>query len=97
MVSAVLLVVRYASSSTFLIYCFFRNMKLPPSQVLPQTEFELDARITEFIENQINDEFNLMKQKLAFKLAKSKLRLNKLKNYFLENISTIETEVTGIR
>lgn len=73
-----------------------RNRALPESQRIPQEEFELDPRITADLNNQLKAEMDLVRQKLAFKVEKSRLGLQKLMDHFIEPITCLPFAVSRI-
>lgn len=73
-----------------------RNRDLIQSQQIPHEEFELDPRITEDLNQQLQAEMDLVHRKLAFKVEKSKLRLEKLMNHFIKPITCLPFEVCKI-
>lgn len=66
------------------------------SQQIPHDEFELDPRITADLNKHLDEKMELVRRKLAFKVEKSKLRLRKLMNHFIEPITCLPFEVCKI-
>ncbi|XP_048505660.1 cilia- and flagella-associated protein 44 isoform X2 [Athalia rosae] len=73
-----------------------RNHNLIKSQQIPHEDFELDPRITTDLNQHLEAEMNLVYRKLAFKVEKSKLRLQKLMTHFIQPITCLPFEVCKI-
>lgn len=81
---------QYLSQINFAaFYSFNRNRGLLKSQQIPQENFEIDPRITEDLNNQLQSELNFVHKKMSFKLEKSKLRLKKLMDHFVDPITCL--------
>ncbi|XP_064214804.1 cilia- and flagella-associated protein 44 isoform X1 [Tribolium castaneum] len=74
-----------------------RNKKLLPSQMIPVEDLEVDKRVTDYLDYKLEEEQALVKRKLAFDVQKSELRMNKLRNYFIDNLCFIPLIVSGLR
>lgn len=72
------------------------NRKLLKSQQIPVEEFELDQRITEDFNSQLKAEMDLVYEKLAFKLEKSRLTLKKLTDHFIKPLTCLPFAVYKI-
>ncbi|XP_043471636.1 cilia- and flagella-associated protein 44 [Leptopilina heterotoma] len=66
-----------------------KNRTLLKSQQIPQENFEIDSRITEELNNQLQSELDFVHRKMSFKVEKSKLRLKKLMDHFVEPITCL--------
>ncbi|XP_023287600.1 uncharacterized protein LOC105700070 isoform X2 [Orussus abietinus] len=73
-----------------------RNRGLLKSQQIPQEEFELDPRITADLNQQLAAEMNFVHRKLAFRVEKSKLGLQKLLDHFIKPITCLPFAVRRI-
>ncbi|XP_026674087.1 uncharacterized protein LOC108630687 isoform X2 [Ceratina calcarata] len=71
-----------------------RNKYLLRSQQISQ--FELDPRIVEDLEQQLKSHKTLTQQKLEFKVEKSKMQLEKLTNHFVTPVTRLPFAVYGI-
>lgn len=74
-----------------------RNKALPPSQMIPYEELELDFRISQSLQKRFQEEMNLFKRKKEFDIEKAKLGGKKLMEYFLDPLDTIPISVAGIK
>ncbi|XP_053686558.1 cilia- and flagella-associated protein 44 [Sabethes cyaneus] len=73
-----------------------RNDELPESQRIPQEEFTLDQRIVDDLEQELQAEMDLVRQKTAFDVEKARLSGEKLKRFFLDGIESIPIQVLGV-
>lgn len=73
-----------------------RNKKLLKSQQLKDEDFELDPRITEDLDNQLKAEMDLVHEKMAFQVEKSRLGLQKLMDHFIKPITCLPFSVSRI-
>ncbi|XP_014209825.1 uveal autoantigen with coiled-coil domains and ankyrin repeats [Copidosoma floridanum] len=73
-----------------------RNGSLPQSQRLTDDELELDQRITVDLDRELEAQMELVHDKLAHDLEKSKLRLKKLMDHFVEPITCLSFVVKKI-
>ncbi|EFN70133.1 WD repeat-containing protein 52 [Camponotus floridanus] len=64
-----------------------RNNALPKSHRITSEELELDLRITADLSKELETEMIIIREKLAFKVEKSKLRLQKLLKHFIQPIA----------
>lgn len=74
-----------------------RNAALPDSQRLRYSEFRLDKRLQFHIQDIIDNEMKLVKQKLSFEVQKSQLRLHKMKHYFIDCLAAFHMEISSVR
>lgn len=74
-----------------------RNNRIIESQRVQQSEIRLDDRITQQLEENFQQQYDLMKRKLAFDLEKSRLLARKVKQYFIEPLDHLVIHVFGIR
>lgn len=74
-----------------------RNAKIIASQQVQQSEIRLDERITQQIEENFQQQYDLMKRKLAYDLEKSRLLVKKVKKYFIEPLDHLVIQVFAIR
>lgn len=73
-----------------------RNAKLPPTQIIPREEFEIDPRITAHLEERLGADLALVKRKLAFEVERSRLAVEKLKIHFTDPVDLFPITVRGI-
>lgn len=73
-----------------------RNRALPKAQQIRQEMFELDPRITEDLEKQLQLEMDLVYQKISFDLNKSRLKMKKMLEHFVEPLSCLPFAVEKI-
>ncbi|XP_066592907.1 cilia- and flagella-associated protein 44 [Prorops nasuta] len=73
-----------------------KNNSLIPSQRIPEEELELDPRITNELSDRTRTEIDLVRQKMAFQVEKSKLGLQKLLDHFIEPITCLPFAVRRI-
>ncbi|XP_011307884.1 uncharacterized protein [Fopius arisanus] len=66
-----------------------RNKALIKSQQIPPSNFILDNRIVNDLNSQLKYEMDLITQRMAFKLEKSKLILKKLMDHFVSPITCL--------
>lgn len=74
-----------------------RNQNIIESQRIRQSEISLDDRITNQMYDKFQQEYDLMKRKLAYDLEKSRLLVRKVKQYFIEPLDHLVIHVFGIR
>jgi len=72
------------------------NKLLPEPLQFPDDYFQLDERINNSIIKEEQSKMDELKLKLAFDYEKSLLGLQKVKNYFVDNIVTNKFEVKAI-
>lgn len=70
---------------------------LPASQVLDRSVFELDPRISERLQFKIDEEMALLQRRIAFRVAKSRLLMNKIQNHFVNKIASLDVTVRAIK
>lgn len=73
-----------------------RNSKLLPSQIIPVEELELDERVTEYLDDKLEEQLALVRRKMAFDVQKSEVGLNKLMSHFIEPLSYYPFIVRGL-
>lgn len=73
-----------------------RNEKLLYSQRISEEELEIDPRITEYINSQMEAKTNLVKRKLAYEVEKSTIRLQKIKKFLIDPLDLFPIRVKGI-
>jgi hypothetical protein len=73
-----------------------KNQRLLPSQVIPVEQLEVDKRVTRHLDMILEEELALVKRKLAFDVQKSEVRMWKLRNHFIDNLSHIPFVVSGL-
>ena len=73
------------------------NATLPESQQLSQNDLELDRRITNDLQEGLNNELAGIKEQQAFVFEKAKLAGKKLLDYFIEPLQEFPIEVLGIK
>lgn len=74
-----------------------RNNQIIDSQRVQQSEIQLDDRITEQLQENFQQQYDLMKRKLAYDLEKNRLLAKKVKEYFIEPLDHLVIHVFGIR
>jgi hypothetical protein len=75
----------------------YRNKKLPVSQWIPMHDLEIHLNITKDLDDTLEQEIDLVKLKLAFDVEKSRLGLQKLKEYFTDVLDSMTVHVCSIR
>lgn len=75
---------------------FIRNKTLPDSHRLTHEELELDTRITDDLNKELDAEMAAVREKLAFKIEKSELGLQKLVDHFIKPITCLPFAVCKI-
>jgi len=75
----------------------YRNEKLPESQWIPIYDLEIHPDITKDLDDALQQEIDLVKQKYAFDVEKSRLGLQKLKDYFTNVLDSLTVYVCSIR
>lgn len=73
------------------------NKEIIESQRVQQYEIHLDDRITTQLNENFQQQYDLMKRKLAYDLEKSRLLAKKVKQYFIEPLDHLVIHVFGIR
>ncbi|XP_020280668.1 cilia- and flagella-associated protein 44 [Pseudomyrmex gracilis] len=73
-----------------------RNKTLPDSHRLTHEELELDTRITDDLNKELDAEMAAVREKLAFKIEKSELGLQKLVDHFIKPITCLPFAVCKI-
>jgi WD40 repeat protein len=73
-----------------------KNQRLLPSQVIPVEQLEVDKRVTRHLDMILEEELALVKRKLVFDVQKSEVRMWKLRNHFIDNLSHIPFVVSGL-
>ncbi|XP_036151277.1 cilia- and flagella-associated protein 44 [Monomorium pharaonis] len=73
-----------------------RNNALPKSHQITYKEWELDPRITVDLNKELDTEIAVVREKLAFKVEKSELGLQKLVEYFVRPITCIPFVISKI-
>ncbi|XP_025994269.1 cilia- and flagella-associated protein 44 isoform X2 [Solenopsis invicta] len=73
-----------------------RNNALPKSHQISYKELELDPRITADLNKELDVEMATVREKLAFKVEKSELGLQKLVEYFVQPITCLPFVVCKI-
>lgn len=73
-----------------------RNNALPKSHQILHDELELDPRIKIDLNNELDMEMATVRDKLAFKVEKSELKLQKLLEHFIHPITCIPFTVCKI-
>ncbi|KMR01454.1 wd repeat-containing protein 52 [Lasius niger] len=73
-----------------------RNNALPKSHRITRKELELDLRITADLNEELEAEMITVREKLAFKIEKSKLGLQKLLEHFIEPIAHLPFAICKI-
>ncbi|XP_072743964.1 cilia- and flagella-associated protein 44 [Anoplolepis gracilipes] len=73
-----------------------RNNALPKSHRITRKELELDVRITADLDKELEAEMIIVREKLAFKIEKSQLGLQKLLEYFIQPIAHLPFAVCKI-
>lgn len=81
---------------SFICTYIFRNNALPKSHRIIREELELDLRITTDLNKELETEMIIVREKLAFKIEKSKLRLQKLLRYFIQPIAHLPFAICKI-
>lgn len=72
-------------------------MRLPESQRIPRCDLEIHPEITKDLDGTLEQEIDLVKQKLAFEVEKSRLGLQKLQDYFINVLDSMTVYVCSIR
>jgi len=75
----------------------YRNEKLPESQRIPICDLEIHPDITKDLDDALQQEIDLVKQKYSFDVEKSRLGLQKLENYFTNVLDSLTVYVCSIR
>ncbi|KAK3913166.1 Cilia- and flagella-associated protein 44 [Frankliniella fusca] len=74
-----------------------RNRQLPASQQIPQSELELDPRITPSTRLALEAEADLLRRKLAFPLEKALLQYRKLADFYTDAVAGHGIRVYAVR
>lgn len=74
-----------------------RNNKLPQHLKLTRVQLELDERITENFQMDVEEERRQLRRTIEFDVEKTKLQLQKLTNFFIDSMEDRLLTVTGIR
>lgn len=74
-----------------------RNRKLPKDLQLTTDDFELDERITEYLQSECNRSLQLVRRKFAYDVEKIKLMKSKIENYLVDNIKCWPIQLLGVR
>jgi len=75
----------------------YRNKKLPESQRIPICDLEIHPDITKDLDDALQQEIDFVKQKYSFDVEKSRLGLQKLKDYFTNVLDSMTVYVCSIR
>lgn len=75
----------------------YRNEKLPESQRIPICDLEIHPDITKDLDDALQQEIDLVKQKYSFDVEKSRLGLKKLEDYFTNVLDSLTVYVCSIR
>ena len=75
----------------------YRNEKLPESQRIPICDLEIHPDITKDLDDALQQEIDLVKQKYSFDVEKSRLGLQKLEDYFTNMLDSLTVYVCSIR
>lgn len=78
------------------IFTYFRNNALPKSHRISRKELELDPRIIADLNKELEAEMIIVQEKLAFKIEKSQLGLQKLFEYFIQPITHLPFAICKI-
>lgn len=70
-----------------------RNEKLVPTQQIDRSEMGLDSRISSNLQASLKERAQLVKRKLAFNLERNRLLVHKVRQYFIEPLEDLVTEV----
>lgn len=73
-----------------------RNNALPKPHQITYKELELDPRITVDLDKELDAEMRAVREKLAFKVEKSELGLQKLLEHFVRPITCLPFAVCKI-
>lgn len=73
----------------------FRNALLPQSQKLTTKDLELDERISDDLQQELDIQMDIVRRKKAFDYEKVKLAGKKLKEYFIDPVD-FPIQVIGI-
>ncbi|XP_011636228.1 uncharacterized protein LOC105426623 [Pogonomyrmex barbatus] len=73
-----------------------RNNALPESHQITDKELELDPRITDDLNKELDAEMAIVREKLAFQMEKSELGLQKLLKHFVQPITCLPFVVCKI-
>lgn len=65
--------------------------------MISQSDFELDSRIIEDLEEELDEHMQLMHRKLAFQVEKSTIGINKLQDIFINSLKSLVIPIYGIR
>jgi hypothetical protein len=84
-------------ASVIEVICIYRNMRLPESQRIPMCDLEIHPDITKDLDDTLEKEIDLVKQKFAFDVEKSRLGLQKLQDYFINVLDSMTVYVCSIR
>nr|XP_018898031.1 PREDICTED: uncharacterized protein LOC109031139 [Bemisia tabaci] len=74
-----------------------RNSKLSDSHQLPRPVLELDERITNYIQLKIQNEMNLLNEKMAYDIERSQLGLKKVRDYFIDPVQHFLITISALR
>lgn len=75
----------------------YRNEMLPESQRIPICDLEIHPDITKDLDDELQQEIDLVKQKYSFDVEKSRLGLQKLEDYFTNVLDSLTVYVCSIR
>lgn len=70
---------------------------MPESQRLIDSDFVLDPRITEDLTNNLKEQMDLVYKQLAYDEEKSKVRLKKLVDHFVEPVTSLPFAVKRLQ
>lgn len=85
------------NSNFLVIFVYYRNRTLLPSQVIPIEDFEIDDRVTWDLDESLEMEMELVERKMAFDLAKSTRALEKAREFFIDPIRNLQIELRAIK
>jgi len=78
------------------MHFFIRNNALPKFHQLSDKELELDFRIIADLNKELDAEMSIVHEKLAFKVEKSELGLQKLLKHFVQPLTCLPFVVCKI-
>lgn len=73
-----------------------RNQAIVPSQRIDEDRIVLDQRISDSLQASLAEEARLVRRKLEFDLEKNRLLVKKAKEYFLDPLEDLVTEVSAL-
>lgn len=73
------------------------NLSLSESQRLPESDFELDPRITEDLNNTLEQKMKMAQREMEYDVERIQIGVQKMKKHFIDCLDSFPIQVLGIR